>query len=148
MPNAVGAVVHWAARYDLLLTVLTLGRERRFRERLVRLARLSPNESVLDIGCGTGSLAMAARRAVGSTATVAGIDASPEMIARAHRKATRAKLTIAYEVALAQSLPFLDETFDVVLSSVMLHHLPKAARADAMREARRVLKAGGRLLAV
>ena len=147
-PNATGLVVHWAARYDLLVTLLTLGRERRFREQLLQLAHLAPGESVLDIGCGTGTLAIAAKRRVGASGAVHGIDASPEMIARARHKSKRAGLDVAFEIALAQSLPFPDARFDVVLSTVMLHHLRRAAREEAVREARRVLKPGGRLLAV
>jgi ubiquinone/menaquinone biosynthesis C-methylase UbiE len=143
-----GAVVAWAARYDLLVALLTLGRERRFREQLLALAHLEPGESVLDIGCGTGTLAIAAKRVVGALATVQGIDASPEMIARAQRKAKRANVDVTFDVAFAQSLSIQTARFDVVLSTVMLHHLPRAGREQAVREARRVLKPGGRLLAV
>ena len=56
-PGTKGRVLHSAAGYDLLAWLLLLGRERAFRERLVGLARLEPGQSVLDIGCGTGSLA-------------------------------------------------------------------------------------------
>src|SRR5215216_2689832 len=147
-PSKPGLVVHWAARYDALLTILTLGRERRFREQLLQLAHLEPGESVLDMGCGTGTLAIAAKRKVGGSSVVHGIDPSPEMIARAQRKAQRAGMDVAFQIATAQSLPFSDERFDVVLSTVMLHHLPRSGREQAVREARRVLKPGGRLLAV
>ena len=86
-----GLVMHSTARYyDLLTWLLTLGRERAFRDRLVDLARLAPGESVLDAGCGTGTLAIAAKRRVGPSGAVHGIDASPEMIARARRKAAKA----------------------------------------------------------
>lgn len=147
-PISTGLVVHWAARYDLLITLLTLGRERRFRQQLLELAHLEAGESVLDIGCGTGTLAIAAKRVVEGSGVVHGIDASPEMIARARRKAKRSGMDVVFEMAQAQSLPFPDARFDVVLSTVMLHHLPRAARAQAVRDARRVLKPGGRLLAV
>lgn len=147
-PSSSGLVVHWAGRYDLLIAVLTLGRERRFRETLLEPARLQQGESVLDIGCGTGTLAIAAKRRVGESALVHGIDASPEMVVRAQRKAKRAGVGVVFEIARAQSLPFPDARFDVVLSTVMLHHLPRVARVLAVREARRVLKPGGRLLAV
>jgi len=147
MANSPGAVVHWAARYDLLLALLTLGRERHFRRRLIQLGKIQSGESVLDIGCGTGTLAIEAKRTVGS-ARVFGIDASPEMIARARRKAAKARLDVAFDVALAQALPFGYAQFDVVLSSVMMHHLRKADRPAAVREAKRVLKPGGRLLIV
>jgi ubiquinone/menaquinone biosynthesis C-methylase UbiE len=147
-PGTTGLVVHWAARYDLLVWLLTLGRERNFRERLLEPARLKAGESVLDVGCGTGTLAIAAKRRVGSSGSVYGIDASPAMIARATRKAKKAGADVTFENGLAESLPFPDGRFDVVLSTVMLHHLPRKTREQGVREMGRVLKPGGRLLAV
>jgi ubiquinone/menaquinone biosynthesis C-methylase UbiE len=147
-PNSNRLVVRWAARYDLLIWFLTLGRERRFREKLLVPARLRPGESVLDVGCGTGSLAIAAKRQVGASGSVQGIDPSPEMIARARHKAQKAKLDISFSNGSAESLVFSDGQFDVVLSTVMLHHLRKDARGVAVAEMKRVLKPGGRLLVV
>ena len=142
-------VLHAAAPlYDRLAWLLTLGRERAMRERLAALAELSPGQSVLDVGCGTGSLALVARRRVGAGGAVHGVDASPAMIARARRKAGAKGLDVAFAVARAQALPFPDAHFDVVLCTLMLHHLPRAARAQCMREIRRVLAPGGRVLAV
>jgi ubiquinone/menaquinone biosynthesis C-methylase UbiE len=146
--STTGAVIHWAARYDLLVWLLTLGRESVFREKVIRLARLGHGESVLDVGCGTGTLAIAAKRAVGPTGTVCGIDASPEMIDRARKKAIRADSDVVFEVAVAEALPFRDGQFDAVLASLVFHHLPSEARQQCFRELRRVLKPGGRLLAV
>lgn len=143
-----GAVIHWAARYDLLIWLLTLGRERRFRERLLEPIRLQPGEAVLDVGCGTGSLAMAASRQVTPNGTVHGVDPSPAMIARARHKARKASADVTFEDGTAESLPYPDASFDVVLSTVMLHHVPRKARPRAVREMRRVLRAGGRLLII
>lgn len=142
------AVVHWAGRYDLLVWLLTLGRERRFRERLLVPAQLRPGESVLDVGCGTGSLAIVAKRHVGAAAEVQGIDPSPEMIARARSKARKARLDVSFTEGTAESLPFPDATFDVALSTVMLHHLRRSTRELAVAEMKRVLKPGGRVLVV
>jgi ubiquinone/menaquinone biosynthesis C-methylase UbiE len=140
-------VVRWAARYDLLIWILTLGRERRFREQLLRPARLQRGESVLDVGCGTGTLAIIAKHGVG-TGAVHGVDASPEMITRARHKAQRARVDVGFHVASADALPFPDDHFDIALSTVMLHHLPRAVRVAAVREMRRVLKPSGRVLLV
>jgi len=143
-----GRVLHWAARYDLLVWLLTHGRDRAFRERLVGFARLRPGESVLDVGCGTGSLAIVAKRQVGSTGTVVGIDPSPEMIARATAKATKSGVAVGFKTGVAEALPFPDAQFDVVLSSLMLHHLPRKVRQECAREIRRVLNPSGRVLVV
>lgn len=143
-----GAIIHQAAGYDMLLWLLTLGRERRFRRTMLSFADPRAGESVLDVGCGTGALAMAAKELVGADGSVSGVDASPEMIRRARMKAARAGLAIEFQEASADALPFADERFDAVLSTVMLHHLPKAVRAAAVAEMRRVTRPGGRVLLI
>lgn len=143
-----GRVIHWAGRYDLLTWVFMLGREGVFRERLIDLARLQAGEVVLDVGCGTGTLAIAAKRRVGPTGVVYGIDASPEMIATASKKARKAQLDVVFQNAIVEALPFPDGSFDVVLSTLMMHHLPRTAREQCAHEMRRILKRGGRVLAV
>ena len=144
-----GLVLHAHARYyGVVSWLLTRGRERAFRERLVDLARIELGDAVLDVGCGTGTLALAAKRRVGPGGVVYGIDASPEMIARARKKAEKADAGVVFQTAVVESLPFPDARFDVVLSTLMLHHLPRPAREQCVREIRRVLRPGGRLLAV
>lgn len=141
--------MHSQARYyDLLAGLLTFGRERAFRERLVDVARITEGESVLDVGCGTGTLAIAAKRRAGVTGVVTGIDASSEMIDLAEKKAAKAGVDVSFRNTIAEALPFPDSSFDVVLSTLMLHHLPRGVREQCAREMRRVLKPGGRILAV
>jgi ubiquinone/menaquinone biosynthesis C-methylase UbiE len=113
----------------------------------VQLAQLEPGESVLDIGCGTGSLAIAAKRRVGS-GRVQGIDASAAMISRARKKAGKAGLDVTFTQGVVERLPFPDRLFDAVLSTLLLHHLPRTARVQSAREIQRVVKSGGRVLAV
>lgn len=146
--KAPGLVLHQAKLYDFTVWLMTLGRERAFRERILRLVRLKTGELVLDVGCGTGSLAITAKRHVGPTGIVNGIDASLEMIARAKRKAARAGTEVVFQQAPAQALPFPAAQFDVVLTTVMLHHLSRSAREQCAQEMRRVLKPGGRILAL
>jgi ubiquinone/menaquinone biosynthesis C-methylase UbiE len=118
------------------------------RARMLAPLQLRAGEAVLDVGCGTGTLALHARRLVGPAGLVAGIDAAHEMVARARRKAASAGLSVHFELASADSLPFPDASFDVVMCTVTLHHLPRWMRAATLREMRRVLKPGGRVLLV
>jgi ubiquinone/menaquinone biosynthesis C-methylase UbiE len=85
---------------------------------------------------------------VGPNGEVCGVDASPEMIARAQKKARRTGVDVSFKNAFAQSLPYPDARFDAVLTTVMLHHLPKTARAELAAEIRRILKPRGRVLAI
>lgn len=147
-PTTTGRVLHRVAGYDLLVWLVTHRSDRAFRQRLVNLAHLVAGETVLDIGCGTGTLAMAAKRQVGANGKVFGIDASPAMIARAASKAARAGVDVSFENAVAETLPFPDAEVDVVLSTLMLHHLPRKLRQQCAREVRRVLKPRGRVLIV
>lgn len=147
-PGTTGRVIHSAFGYDFIVWLLMRGREGAFRERQLDLARLRPGERVLDVGCGTGTLAIAARLRVGAAGVVHGIDPSPQMIARATKKARKAGADVVFRTAVAEHLPFPDAHFDLVLCSMMLHHLPKKVRAVAAGEMRRVLRPGGRILAV
>jgi ubiquinone/menaquinone biosynthesis C-methylase UbiE len=146
-PHTTGRVLHRAVGYDLLAWLFMLGTgERVLRERLADLARLRTGEMVLDAGCGTGTLAITAKRRVGVRGVVHGVDPSPEMIARAQRKARKAGLDVDFRIGVAEALPYPDETFDVVLSTLMLHHLPRPLRRTFAQEIGRVLKPRGRVL--
>jgi len=147
-PKTAGIALHSASSYDLLVWLITLGRSHIFRERMLRPARLKPGESVLDVGCGTGSLAIAAKQQIGPTGSVYGLDASPEMVARAKKKAQKTGAEVVFKQAFAQSLPFPESQFDVVLSTMMLHHLPAQARQELAGEILRVLEPGGRVLVI
>jgi ubiquinone/menaquinone biosynthesis C-methylase UbiE len=143
-----GTMIHRASLYDLFVALLTLGRAGALRERTIEMAGIAPGEDVLEVGCGTGEIAMRAKARTGLTGSVAGIDPAPEMIAVARDKAAQAGVDVDYRVAAVEALPFLDATFDVVVSSLMLHHLPEDLKPRALAEIRRVLKPSGRLVAV
>ena len=143
-----GIVLHSPVLYDLTVRLAFFGKEQAFREKVLRLARVATDESILDVGCGTRTLAIAAKRQVGHSGAVCGVDASPEMIARAEKKAKKAGVEVFFRKGLAEALPVPDAQFDVVLSTVMLHHLPRKARLECAKQIRPVLKPGGRVLAV
>ncbi len=143
-----GIVLHSPRLYDFTVWFATGGRENKFREMLLSLARVRKGDVILDVGCGTGTLAIAAKQQVGTTGMVFGIDASREMLARADQKARKACQVISFQSAVAEALPFPDGHFDLVCSVAMLHHLPQESRIQCASEIRRVLKPDGRLLAV
>ena len=143
-----GIVLHDAARYDFLARILTFGREKRFRDLMLCPARLQAGEDALDVACGTGTIAIAAARKVAPTGSVTGVDASQDMIDRARSKARQSGLDLNFVQGTAQELPFEDGRFDVVIGTLMLHHLSKPIRAAFAREAHRVLKSSGRLVLV
>jgi ubiquinone/menaquinone biosynthesis C-methylase UbiE len=106
-----------------------------------------PGQRVLDVGCGPGYWARLLGRAVGPDGQVVGIDPSREMIAYASRKAGPGG-NCHFQVGTAEALDFPPDHFDVVVNSLMMHHLPADLRVPALREMRRVLRPGGTLLVV
>ncbi len=146
-PHTHGAVIHWARLYDLATGWLGMGRRSALRTATVESAGLRPGEKVLDVGCGPGVLTLLARERVGPTGEAYGIDPSPEMIALAREKAAKRGLDAQFRTGVIEQLPFEDGSFDAVLSSLMLHHLPDDLKRKGFREIARVLKPGGRLLA-
>lgn len=147
-PDTRGSTIRWAKYYDHFVRLLTLGREDALRTETIRLAAIQPGATVLDVGCGTGTLTLRAKAAAGIQGKVYGIDPAPEMIEVARQKAARQKLDVQYQVGVIEALTFPDASFDVVLSSMMMHHLPDDLKRTGLAEIYRVLKPGGRLVIV
>jgi ubiquinone/menaquinone biosynthesis C-methylase UbiE len=114
------------------------------RRALVEQAALRPGDRVLDLGCGTGGLALLIKR-LHPDVEVVGLDPDPRALARAHRKAARAGLAIQLDQGFGDALPYPDGAFDRLLSAFVLHHLPANQKEPTLREARRVLKPGATL---
>jgi ubiquinone/menaquinone biosynthesis C-methylase UbiE len=143
-----GKVIRWGRFYDLCTWFLSFGQEPGIRRMTIELAGIKEGERVLDVGCGTGTLAIAARRQAGPTGEAHGIDPSAEMIGVAREKAAKAGVDAQFQTAVIETLPFPERYFDLVLSSLMLHHLPADVKRAGFAEVHRVLKPGGRFLAI
>jgi ubiquinone/menaquinone biosynthesis C-methylase UbiE len=126
--------------YDTIVA-LTM-REATFRGRLLAqiLDGLAPGAAVVDVGCGTGTLAIAL--ATGG-AEVIGVDGDPEVLALAHAKPGAE--AVQWRKGLATALPLPGAGADRVVMSLLLHHLEAGAKRTALAEASRVLRPGGRL---
>lgn len=133
---------HWLLPlYDPLTRLLAIPAA---HARLADAADLAAGQRVLEIGCGTGNLALLVKRRHPG-ATVVGLDPDPRALARATRKAARAGLAVQWDRGFADELPYPDGSVDRVLSALMFHHLEPAGRRATLREVRRVLAPGGSL---
>jgi ubiquinone/menaquinone biosynthesis methyltransferase len=137
-----------ADRYDFITVVLSFGRDRSWKRRLAREARLQTGERVVDVACGTGDIAFEAAR---YGADVIGLDVTPRMIQLARAKAGLAKTdgmwpVPHFTVGDMMALPFADETADVVTTGYGLRNVP--GLAESADEIARILKPGGRLLSL
>jgi len=147
VPETRGVTLDWLAPYyDGVCRLVGIGRS--FRDRTLALAGLRPGERVLDIGCGTGVLTRRAAEIAGPSASVWGIDPTADMIRIARGRAAAEASTARFKPAAIESLPFEADSFDLVLISFVLHHLPLDLKRSGLREVHRVLRRGGRLLVV
>lgn len=128
--------------FDVVLRWTT--REESFRKRLMAQADLSGAQHVLDLGCGTGSLAVRMKQDFPHVNFV-GLDADGEMLCRARAKATAAHTAIQFDRGFSRELPYDDATFDRVVSTLFFHHLDGQEKVRTLKEALRVLRPGGQL---
>jgi SAM-dependent methyltransferase len=128
--------------YDPVVALTT--REGTFKRELLRELGPRAGERILDLGCGTGTLALMIKHSQ-PEAAMEGVDADPTVLARARRKSAKQGLPIRFHCALAQELPFEANVFDAVVTSLFLHHLARDQKMAAFAEVSRVLRPGGRL---
>lgn len=138
-----------AVRFDFLtpffdLFVRSTTREHTFKRKLLDQAKLQGELDVLDIGSGTGTLAIWAKE--GNPALrIHGLDGDPAIIEQAKRKAAKAGVEIAFDEGFSYELPYADASFDRMLSSLFFHHLVLRDKERTIAEIARVLRPGGEL---
>ena len=112
------------------------------RSVLLEEAALRAGQRVLDVGCGTGTLATLINQ-LHPEVDVVGLDPDPKALARARRKAERAAVPVQFDQGFGDELPYPEASFDRGFSSFMFHHLPAEEKGSTLLEVRRVLKTGG-----
>lgn len=143
-----GETINWANAYDVFVRFVLMGQHQKMIQSTVEIANIQANETVLDVGCGTGTLAIAAKKASPHGVMIHASDAALEMIDRARQKAIEADVDVEFTHGLVEDIQAPDNTYDLVMNSLMIHHLPGELRDKAFAEIYRVIKPGGRLLIV
>jgi ubiquinone/menaquinone biosynthesis C-methylase UbiE len=143
--DTAGATLHKASQYDFHTSLMGLGVNQSNSKMVIEMAKIEQGDKVLDVGCGSGNLSLTAKSYAGASGKIHGIDASAEMIEVAKKKASHSRTDVVFDVGLIEKLPFADATFDVVISRLVIHHLPDDLKQRGFAEIFRVLKPNGRL---
>lgn len=117
-----------------------------FYQEAARLASVKEGDRVLDVGCGTGFLAIILKKMAGEKGDVKGIDPASKRLEKARKRAKKEGLDIDFKEASIEKIPFEDNSFDVVTSTFMFHHLSVKSKKEGLRQIQRVLKPEGRFL--
>ncbi len=135
------AILPW---YDPLVAFTT--REHAFKSHMLGQAKLAAGARVLDVGCGSGTLALEASRQ-NPESTILALDADRRIILQALRKPAQST-AVQWLLGSALAIPAQDGSFDAVLSSLVFHHLNPSGKRKALAEISRVLRPGGQLILV
>lgn len=126
--------------YDKVVGLTT--REAVFKKALVHQSSIEPQHRVLDLACGTGTLTIMVKEAT-PEADVTGIDGDNKILELARSKGAAQQLDIRFDNGMSFDLPYRNESFDRVISSLFFHHLTRESKLKTMAEVARVLKPDG-----
>ena len=114
------------------------------QSKLMNQSTIELGHHVLDIGCGTATLTILIKENHPDTVVV-GLDADPKVLEIAKKKAAKDNLDIRFDQGLSYQLPYDNESFDVIFSSLLFHHLNREKKIRTLKEVFRVLRSGGEL---
>lgn len=134
---------HWLTPYYDAIAARTIP-ERRFKQALITQANCAQGHRILDLASGTGTLAIRLKQLL-PQAEVVGVDCDPAILSLAELKARQADVSVQFERAMSSALPYPDEHFDRVFSSLFFHHLPWQEKKQTAQEIFRILKPGAEL---
>jgi ubiquinone/menaquinone biosynthesis C-methylase UbiE len=143
-PRTPGALIRPRRGHELVGAIFFGGRRGRIFRRLAAESGARRGHRALDVGCGTGDFTRAVARIVAPGGVAHGVDPSGEAIAQARRLTRLDNCT--FSDGLAEALDAPDGSYDVVVSSLTIHHLPEWLRPQVIREMFRVLRPGGSVL--
>ncbi len=119
-------------------------REKKFKKALIEQANFADGQSVLDLACGTGTLAVLIKETYPKV-EVTGIDGDVKILAIAEKKAVKKGVSVQLDEGLSFELPYSNDSFERVVSSLFFHHLTRADKLKTLHEVLRVLKLNGEL---
>ena len=128
--------------YDPLIKLFM--REAEFKQKLIEFGHIEPGSRVMDLGCGTATLTLMIKQQH-PDAEVYGIDGDGRILEIARRKAVKAGIDVVLDEAMAFELPYQDNYFSRIVSSLVIHHLSMDEKRRAFQEVLRVLQSKGEL---
>lgn len=138
-----GMFARIAGRYDLLNRLMTFGLDIGLRREAIRMLNISPGDTVMDVGCGTGDISLALRRQHPEAAVI-GCDLTLEMVLIARRRSVGKNIN--YVIADAEALPFAPRMFNGLIQGYLLRNVSNIDLS--LEEQFRVLKSGGKMVSL